>query len=214
MNVFFTLLCVVGLMGESQMLLLFWTSLGLNPLSVGILLLTSLELGLLGSAVEMMRVTSSSQVPACIGDRMQNNTKVASSAPMVYSLWLALRILGAYFTVLRTALWFLSQSIGGRLFLFPWHLRKVSEDGTPCIPAKTTSETVVNSSLTEVALSLQHCQAWRSLRGGGTGDRESPVMYLNWYGNGKELLGTDWHSLQQTAGVLWDLAAQSCLSLR
>lgn len=31
-NVIFTLLCAVGLMGESQMLLLFSTFLGINPL--------------------------------------------------------------------------------------------------------------------------------------------------------------------------------------
>lgn len=84
---------------------------------------TTLGLRLLGSAAEMMQVICSSQVPACRGGRMQNNTKVASSAPVVYSVWLALRILGAYFTVFRTALWFLSQCIGESLFLFPWHLR-------------------------------------------------------------------------------------------
>lgn len=68
----------MGLMGESQMLLLFWASQGLNPPLCGNFAaeFTTRELGLLGSGAEMSYLIS-----ACTGGRIQVNTRGALCAP-------------------------------------------------------------------------------------------------------------------------------------
>lgn len=102
MSVIFTLFCAVGLVGESQMLLWFSTSLGLNPphgLRDFAADFHTLELGLLGSAAEIME---SFRLGRCTLSVLQGSRSLA-----------------------------------------PEGVGKVSEDGKPCTPAKTTSKTVL-----------------------------------------------------------------------
>lgn len=81
------------------------------------------------------------------------------------------------------------------LSVAPEHAGKVSEGVKPFLPAKTTRKTVLwaaASVLLELTLKVLG-RSW-------TGDRDSPVMCSNWCVNGKELLGTCCHSLQQELG--------------